>query len=131
EKGTRYLREHMRFLDEDNNVVYWYHGLRIQGDRELKLLTSECGDDFYSIPMYEQIYALCGPCMTYRLTGDPEILWDIQQTICLFEKYFKDSETAATSLTSIQSRSIRGRSLWRTIVAAKTGTRSATTRRPI
>ena len=26
EKGTEYLREHMRFLDIDNEIVYWYHG---------------------------------------------------------------------------------------------------------
>jgi len=92
EKGTKYLRDHMRFQDEDNNVIYWYHGLKIQGDKELKLLTSEFGDDYYSVPMYEQIYALCGPCMTYRLTGDPKIMWDMQQTICLFEQYYKDKE---------------------------------------
>jgi mannose/cellobiose epimerase-like protein (N-acyl-D-glucosamine 2-epimerase family) len=92
EKGTQYLRDHMRFHDEDNNVIYWYHGIKVEGDREHKLLTSEFGDDYYSLPAYEQIYALCGPCMTYRLTGDPKILWDMQQTVCLFDKYFKDNE---------------------------------------
>ncbi len=40
--------------------------------------------------MYEQIYALAGPTMTYRLTGDPEILHDIKQTVKLFEKFFRD-----------------------------------------
>jgi mannose/cellobiose epimerase-like protein (N-acyl-D-glucosamine 2-epimerase family) len=94
EKGTQYLRDHMRFLDEENNVVYWYHGIKVEADgvKEHKLLTSEFGDDYHSIPMYEQIYALAGPCMTYRLTGDPKIMWDMQQTVCLFEKYFKDNE---------------------------------------
>lgn len=91
EKGTQYLRDHMRFYDQDEDIVYWYHGIKIEGDKETKLLTSEFGDDYYSIPMYEQIYALAGPTMTYRLTGDPKILWDIEKTVKIFEK-FKDNE---------------------------------------
>jgi mannose/cellobiose epimerase-like protein (N-acyl-D-glucosamine 2-epimerase family) len=91
EKGTQYLRDHMRFYDQDEDVVYWYHGIRIEGEKETKLLTSEFGDDYYSIPMYEQIYALAGPTMTYRLTGDPKIMWDIEKTVKIFEK-FKDNE---------------------------------------
>lgn len=94
EKGTQYLRDHMRFHDQDEDVVYWYHGIKINGDdptKETKLLTSEFGDDYHSIPMYEQIYALAGPTMTYRLTGDPKIRWDIDKTVKLFEK-FKDNE---------------------------------------
>jgi mannose/cellobiose epimerase-like protein (N-acyl-D-glucosamine 2-epimerase family) len=92
EKGTEYLRDHMRFFDQDANLVYWYHGLKVDGNQETKLLTSEFGDDFYSIPMYEQIYALAGPTQTFRLTGDKRILSDIELTIDLFEKYYKDNE---------------------------------------
>jgi mannose/cellobiose epimerase-like protein (N-acyl-D-glucosamine 2-epimerase family) len=92
EKGVLYLREHMRFHDEDNDVVYWYHGIKVEGEKEHKLLTSEFGDDFYSIPAYEQIYALCGPCMTYRITGDPKIMWDMEKTVKLFDQYYKDNK---------------------------------------
>ena len=92
EKGTEYLRAHMRFFDPDEDLIYWYHGVQVSGDREHKLLTSEFGDDFDSIPMYEQIYALAGPTQTYRLTGDPRILYDIEKTIDLFDKYYKDNE---------------------------------------
>jgi mannose/cellobiose epimerase-like protein (N-acyl-D-glucosamine 2-epimerase family) len=91
EKGTQYLRDHMRFYDQDEDVVYWYHGIKVEGEKETKLLTSEFGDDLYSVPMYEQIYALAGPTMTYRLTGDPKIMWDIEKTVKLFER-FKDNE---------------------------------------
>jgi hypothetical protein len=42
--------------------------------------------------MYEQIYAMAGPTQTYRATGDPKILWDIEHTIDLFEKYYKDNK---------------------------------------
>src|SRR4030095_2228095 len=61
------------------------------GDPKQKLLTWEFGDDYDSIPMYEQIYALAGPTQTFRITGDPKILWDIEKTMELFEKYFKDN----------------------------------------
>jgi uncharacterized protein YyaL (SSP411 family) len=91
EKGTAYLRDHMRFYDPDEDLVYWYHGIRVSGDREVKLLTSEFGDDFDSIPCYEQIYALAGPVQTYRLTGDPRILRDAEQTIDLFDAFYKDN----------------------------------------
>jgi len=91
EKGTEYLREHMRFYDPDEDLVYWYHGIQVSGEREQKLLTSEFGDDYDSIPMYEQIYALAGPTQTFRITGDPRILNDAEKTMQLFEKYYKDN----------------------------------------
>ena len=92
EKGTQYLRDHMRFYDKDEDLVYWYHGVKLDGEKETKLLTSEFGDDFDSLPMYEQIYALAGPCHTYRINGDPKILWDMEKTVQLFEKSYKDNE---------------------------------------
>lgn len=92
EKGTDYLREHMRFHDPDEDLVYWYHGIQVTGDREQKLLTSEFGDDFDALPMYEQIYALAGPIQTYRITGDPRILWDAEKTIQLFDRFYLDRD---------------------------------------
>jgi mannose/cellobiose epimerase-like protein (N-acyl-D-glucosamine 2-epimerase family) len=91
EKGTQYLRDHMRFFDPDENLTYWYHGIQVTGRREQKLLTSEFGDDFDSIPMYEQIYALAGPTQTFRATGDPKILQDIENTVLLFDRFYKDN----------------------------------------
>jgi mannose/cellobiose epimerase-like protein (N-acyl-D-glucosamine 2-epimerase family) len=92
EKGTEYLREHMRFHDADENIVYWYHGIDIHGEREEKIFASEFGDDFMAIPAYEQIYALAGPVQTYRVTGDPRILNDARLTIDLFDRFFLDRE---------------------------------------
>jgi len=92
EKGTEYLREHMRFFDRDDDLIYWYHGILVSGEREQKLLTSEFGDDYDSLPMYEQIYALAGPTQTFRITGDQRICYDIEKTIELFDKYYKDNE---------------------------------------
>jgi mannose/cellobiose epimerase-like protein (N-acyl-D-glucosamine 2-epimerase family) len=90
ERGTEYLREHMKFEDMDEGIVYWYHGIDVQGDREQKIFASEFGDDYDAIPAYEQIYALAGPIQTYRCTGDPRILEDTEKTIKLFNEFFLD-----------------------------------------
>ncbi len=90
EKGTEYLRDHMRFLDLDEDIVYWYHGIDVQGKREQKIFASEFGDDYDAIPAYEQIYALAGPMQTYRITGDPRIMEDTELTIKLFNDFFLD-----------------------------------------
>ena len=92
EKGTEYLREHMRFYDMDENIVYWYHGVDINGHRETKIFSSEFGDDYDAIPAYEQIYALAGPIQTYRITGDPQILNDAELTVDLFDRFYLDEE---------------------------------------
>jgi mannose/cellobiose epimerase-like protein (N-acyl-D-glucosamine 2-epimerase family) len=92
ERGTEYLREHMRFVDTDENVTYWYHGLKVDGDTEKKLFTSEFSDDYDALPMYEQIYALAGPVQTYRVTGDPRIKADADATIRLFDRFYLDPE---------------------------------------
>jgi mannose/cellobiose epimerase-like protein (N-acyl-D-glucosamine 2-epimerase family) len=92
EKGTAYLREHMRFVDNDNDVVYWYHGVKVDGPIEQKLLSSEFSDDYDAVPMYEQIYALAGPIQTFRVTGDTRILADTEGTLRLFEKFYRDHE---------------------------------------
>jgi mannose/cellobiose epimerase-like protein (N-acyl-D-glucosamine 2-epimerase family) len=92
EKGTEYLRDHMRFNDTDEGIVYWYHGIDIKGRREQKIFASEFGDDIDAIPAYEQIYALAGPIQTYRITGDPRILSDAELTIKLFNRFFKDDK---------------------------------------
>ena len=93
EKGTEYLRAHLRFVDNDEDVVYWYHGVKIEGDSERKLFTSEFDDDYDAIPMYEQIYALAGLVQTFRVTGDREIADDVEGTLRLFEKFFRDHES--------------------------------------
>ncbi|TDQ46899.1 AGE family epimerase/isomerase [Actinorugispora endophytica] len=92
ERGTEYLRSHMRFVDRDEDTVFWYHGIEVQGDSEKKLFTSEFGDDYDAIPMYEQIYALAGPVQTYRVTGDPRITADTDATLRLFERFFRDHD---------------------------------------
>lgn len=90
ESGTEYLREHMRVSDDHTGIAYWYHGIDITAAGQRKVFASEFGDDFDAIPMYEQIYALAGPTQTYRITGDPRILDDIDRTVELFHRHFED-----------------------------------------
>lgn len=92
ESGTEYLREHMRATNEAEGIVYWYHGIDVSGNSQRKIFTSEFGDDYDAIPMYEQIYALAGPTQTFRITGDPRILDDIEKTIVLFDRFYRDTE---------------------------------------
>ncbi|MFC4530151.1 AGE family epimerase/isomerase [Sphaerisporangium dianthi] len=93
ERGTEYLRANLRFVDADEDIVYWYHGLKIEGDVQRKLFTSEFSDDYDAIPMYEQIYALAGPVQTYRITGDPRIKSDAEATLRLFDRFYLDRES--------------------------------------
>ena len=92
ERGTEYLREHMRAVDEQEGIVYWYHAIDVRDGRERKILASQFGDDYDAIPAYEQIYALAGPVQTYRITGDPRILRDAQMTVELFDRFYLDRD---------------------------------------
>jgi mannose/cellobiose epimerase-like protein (N-acyl-D-glucosamine 2-epimerase family) len=110
EKGTKYLREHMRFLDLDEGIVYWYHGIDVEGAREQKIFASEFGDDYDAIPAYEQIYALAGPIQTYRVTGDPQILSDAELTIKLFNNFFLDKTSNGGYFSHIDPVTLNPRS---------------------
>src|SRR5262245_29423881 len=117
EAGTHYLRNHLRAVDKERGVILWDHALEIAGEQvrrirhsrhadrwapthaahrrgdhraEHRFRGSLFGDDYAAIPAYEQIYALAGPTQTFRVTGDPEIRRDVDGTLALFEKYFKD-----------------------------------------
>jgi len=90
EKGTKYLHDHFRNADNSEDMVYWYHGIDIKGNKERKVFASEFGDDYDALPAYEQIYALAGPTQTYRITGNTKIMDNINKTLNLFEKYYLD-----------------------------------------
>jgi anti-anti-sigma factor len=92
ERGTEYLRDHMRTVDAGEGIAYWVHGVDSSHGKEKKILASEFGDDYDAIPAYEQIYALAGPTQTFRVTGDPRIESDIDMTVELFNRFFLDRE---------------------------------------
>lgn len=91
EKGTKYLRDHLRFVDAGEDICYWYHAIEVKADgSEQKIFASEFSDDYDALPCYEQIYALAGPVQTYRITGDPAIYEDTRRTVNLFQRFYKD-----------------------------------------
>ena len=91
EKGTIPARSHAVLRPgRKHRLLVSRHQRRRR--RETRCLRSEFGDDFDAIPAYEQIYALAGPIQTYRVTGDPRILWDAEKTVDLFERFFLDNE---------------------------------------
>ncbi|MEI6705809.1 MAG: AGE family epimerase/isomerase [Methylococcales bacterium] len=116
DKGTIYLREHFRAIDLTENICYWYHAIDISDEgekkicgsnmaeipgmrrekatsaREQQLFASSFGDDLNALPAYEQIYALAGPTQTYRITGDEKIRQDIDLTLNLFDRYYRDHD---------------------------------------
>ena len=73
EKGTVYLREHMRFQDKKRR--YLCTGTTPPRSKTMavnkKFTPRNLATTIDAIPCYEQIYALAGPTQTYRITGDP------------------------------------------------------------
>ena len=87
---VRYQRERLRIESADGRYVYWLHALR---DGK-PVLASRFPDDEGTIPLYEQIYAIAGLTQYYRVTGDAEVLSDIEKTVRFMETYFWDGAPA-------------------------------------
>jgi mannose/cellobiose epimerase-like protein (N-acyl-D-glucosamine 2-epimerase family) len=91
--GSAYITEQLRGPSPQPGVASWIFGLRMDPGGEItRLVPSEFPDDYHQIPAYEQIYALAGLTQTFRVTGDPALLQAINETIELFERYYKDLE---------------------------------------
>jgi len=91
--GTEYMQRHFRFRNSTEGICYWYSQINLQSNGTIrKFIGSQAGGDEggNAMPCYEQIYALAGPTQTFRLTGNREILRDIEDTISFLNRYFKD-----------------------------------------
>jgi mannose/cellobiose epimerase-like protein (N-acyl-D-glucosamine 2-epimerase family) len=88
--GVDYQREAFRSLSHDGQYCFWAFGRRRTADGEKLIVPSENGDDFGTIPLYEQIYALAGLAQYYRITLDWEVLEDIRRTVNSFQAYYHD-----------------------------------------
>ncbi|MGF1655152.1 MAG: STAS domain-containing protein [Actinomycetales bacterium] len=92
ETGTEYLRQHFGATDGDTGARYWFHAMDLTADgAKRRLIASEFGDDYHAVPLYEQIYALAGPVQTFRATGDPAVLSDVEASVEFFDTYFLDA----------------------------------------
>ncbi|MFY1586429.1 AGE family epimerase/isomerase [Micromonospora sp. WMMD734] len=90
ERGAEYQQRHLRVVDPERAVTYWQHALDVGPGPRRAVLASEFGDDAGALAAYEQIYALVGLVQTYRVTGDPALLADIEGTVRLFETVYAD-----------------------------------------
>jgi mannose/cellobiose epimerase-like protein (N-acyl-D-glucosamine 2-epimerase family) len=100
--AMQYLREAFRSLSHDGEYCFWAYGRRrnLEGEKGENLIFASQGpDDWGTIPLYEQIYALAGLTQYYRITLDWEVLEDIRRTINSFQAYFWDpTEEAAPGM---------------------------------
>ena len=89
--GIKYQRDTFRSLSHDGQRCFWNFGKRKKDIGAKIIMASENADDYGTIPLYEQIYALAGMAQYYRITQDWEVLEDIERTVNAFQTHFLDS----------------------------------------
>jgi len=91
--AVEFQRETFRYLTHDGHYCFWAHGRDLTPDGTVLIMASQNPDDKDTIPLYEQIYALCGLAQYYRITSDWEVLEDIQRTVRMFNAFYLDQAT--------------------------------------
>ena len=90
--GVKYQRETFRMLSHDGRHCFWAFGRRRLKYGSVLIEYSENPDDYGTIPLYEQIYALAGLTQFYRITANWEVLEDIKRTVKAFNDFYLDSK---------------------------------------
>jgi len=86
--GVAYQRKYFRTYSHDGTFCIWNHAIK----RGEKILASLFQDDFNTIPLYEQIYALAGLAQYYKVTCEWQALDDIFKTVEFFLRYYQDKK---------------------------------------
>jgi len=87
--GVQYQRETFSCVSHCGQYCFWAFGKkRLKHNKTLMIVPSQNPDDFNSVPLYEQIYALAGLTQYYRITGDWDVLVDIRRTVAAFNDFF-------------------------------------------
>lgn len=89
--GVDYQRESFRSLSHDGKYCFWHFGKRRTDRGAQTLVASENPDDYGTIALYEQIYALAGLSQYYRITQEWQVLEDIHRTVAAFDRFYLDS----------------------------------------
>ncbi len=92
--GVQYQRETFRMLSHDGRYCFWAFGKQRQRYGSQLIEFSLNPDDYGTIPLYEQIYALAGLTQYYRITNDGDVLQDIERTINAFNDFYLDTKQA-------------------------------------
>lgn len=90
--GVEYQREAFRLTSADGRFCFWAHAKKKLRYGSRKIMPSEAPDDAGSLPLYEQIYALAGLAHYYRITHDPDVLFDIRRTLEAFWKLYQRTD---------------------------------------
>jgi mannose/cellobiose epimerase-like protein (N-acyl-D-glucosamine 2-epimerase family) len=90
EAGVKFQRASFRSYTNNGSCIFWDYGRRRTEWKTEKLVVASEGDDRGSVPMYEQIYALSGMTLYYRITLDKETRDDIAKTLNTFEEFYFD-----------------------------------------
>jgi mannose/cellobiose epimerase-like protein (N-acyl-D-glucosamine 2-epimerase family) len=90
EAGVKFQRDSFRSLSHDGKYCFWAYGRRRTKYGTQLLVPSDNPDDKGSLALYEQIYALAGQTLYYRISLDPDILEDITRTLSTFKDFYLD-----------------------------------------
>ncbi len=99
--GVRFQQQAFRSYSTDGRFCFWYHAIKRRRYQNERVLESTNRDDLESIPLYEQIYALAGLALYYRITGDWEVLQDIRRTVAAMLEIWGDWKTDAQGTRSL------------------------------
>ncbi len=88
--GVDYQREAFRSYSADGRFCMWVHARKRDRHGTYDVLACLSDDDFGSMPLYEQIYALAGLAQYYRITNDRETLEDIYHTLRTMDTLYAD-----------------------------------------
>ncbi len=91
--GVHFQRTTFRNVSHNGTHIFWSYGRKELSNGSVIIVPSQNSDDFGSIALYEQIYALAGLTQYFRITGDLEVLEDINRTIRAFDDFFLDEKS--------------------------------------
>jgi mannose/cellobiose epimerase-like protein (N-acyl-D-glucosamine 2-epimerase family) len=91
ELGADYLRNNFR-LPTDPEHALWFHALDVRTSPPTCVLGSPLPGDGGAITAFDEIYVLSGPAQLYRVNGDPALRTDVERTVRMFDRYFRDPQ---------------------------------------
>jgi mannose/cellobiose epimerase-like protein (N-acyl-D-glucosamine 2-epimerase family) len=95
--GVDYQREAFRSYSADGRFCMWLHARKRDRHGIYDVLQCVFDDDFNTMPLYEQIYALAGLAQFYRITNDRETLEDIYHTLRTMDALYADRRKGSVS----------------------------------
>lgn len=88
--GIKYQCDTFARFSHDNRYCFWIFGRRRLSDGTKTFDYSLNSDDYGTVPLYEQIYALAGLTQYFRITCDEFVLTFIRRTVAAFNRFFLD-----------------------------------------